>query len=126
MTMIGIRFDLRVPGFSASSLAEAYPACLDMCQWADEHAFDIAVLSEHHGVDDGFMSAPVTLAAAISSARCVESGRPSSCFANVCSSASPTASGSVIATAPLRSASVRRPSASSSASGFPCVSSSSL
>jgi alkanesulfonate monooxygenase SsuD/methylene tetrahydromethanopterin reductase-like flavin-dependent oxidoreductase (luciferase family) len=65
MTMIGIRFDLRVPAFSASSLAEAYPACLDMCQWGDERGFDIAVLSEHHGVEDGFMSSPVTLAAAI-------------------------------------------------------------
>jgi alkanesulfonate monooxygenase SsuD/methylene tetrahydromethanopterin reductase-like flavin-dependent oxidoreductase (luciferase family) len=65
MTMIGIRFDLRAPTFGTTTSAELYTACLDMCGWADEHAFDIAVLSEHHGVDDGFMSSPVTLAAAI-------------------------------------------------------------
>ncbi len=65
MTMIGIRFDLRAPTFGTTTSAELYTACLDMCAWADDHAFDIAVLSEHHGVDDGFMSSPVTLAAAI-------------------------------------------------------------
>ncbi len=65
MTMIGIRFDLRAPTFGTTTHAESYPACLDMCQWADERGFDIAVLSEHHGVEDGFMSSPATLAAAI-------------------------------------------------------------
>ena len=29
------------------------------------HGFDVVALSEHHGVDDGYMSAPITLAAAI-------------------------------------------------------------
>ncbi len=65
MTMIGIRFDLRVPPFAEVTHAEQYAACLDMCAWADELGFDIVVLSEHHGVDDGYMSSPVTLAAAI-------------------------------------------------------------
>ncbi len=65
MTMLGIRFDLRVPPFAGVTHADQYAACLDMCEWADERGFDIAVLSEHHGVDDGYMSAPVTLAAAI-------------------------------------------------------------
>lgn len=65
MTMIGIRFDLRVPPFSSATHAEQYAACLEQCEWADRVGFDIAVLSEHHGVDDGYMSAPVTLAAAI-------------------------------------------------------------
>lgn len=63
--MIGIRFDLRVPSFATTTHAEIYQACLDMCAWADGIGADIAVLSEHHGVDDGFMSSPVTLAAAI-------------------------------------------------------------
>jgi len=65
MTMIGIRFDLRVPSFSKATHAEQYAACLDQCAWADEAGLDVAVLSEHHGVDDGYMSSPVTLAAAI-------------------------------------------------------------
>jgi alkanesulfonate monooxygenase SsuD/methylene tetrahydromethanopterin reductase-like flavin-dependent oxidoreductase (luciferase family) len=68
MAMVGIRFDLRVPSFSKTTHAEQYAACLDMCRWADDLELDICVLSEHHGVDDGFMSAPVTLAAAIAGA----------------------------------------------------------
>ena len=65
MAMIGIRFDLRVPPFATSTHAGLYRACLDMCGFADEAGFDVAVLSEHHGVDDGYLPAPVTLAAAI-------------------------------------------------------------
>jgi alkanesulfonate monooxygenase SsuD/methylene tetrahydromethanopterin reductase-like flavin-dependent oxidoreductase (luciferase family) len=65
MAMVGIRFDLRVPPFATTTHAEMYKACLDQCEWADQLGLDIVVLSEHHGVDDGFMSAPVTLAAAV-------------------------------------------------------------
>jgi len=63
--MVGIRFDLRVPPFATTTHAEMYRACLDQCEWADRLGLDIVVLSEHHGVSDGFMSAPVTVAAAI-------------------------------------------------------------
>ncbi|MEW6269425.1 MAG: LLM class flavin-dependent oxidoreductase [Thermodesulfobacteriota bacterium] len=65
MVMIGIRYDLRVPPFSPATHAEQYAACLDQCAWADDRGLDVVVLSEHHGVDDGYMSSPVTLAAAI-------------------------------------------------------------
>jgi hypothetical protein len=65
MAMVGIRFDLRVPSFAKATHAEMYRACLDQSEWADRLGLDIVVLSEHHGVDDGFMSSPVTLAAAI-------------------------------------------------------------
>jgi alkanesulfonate monooxygenase SsuD/methylene tetrahydromethanopterin reductase-like flavin-dependent oxidoreductase (luciferase family) len=63
--MVGIRFDLRVPSFAKTTHAEMYKACLDQAEWADRLGLDILVLSEHHGVEDGFMSSPVTLAAAI-------------------------------------------------------------
>lgn len=65
MAMVGIRFDLRVPSFARTTHADMYRACLDQSEWADRLGLDILVLSEHHGVDDGFMSSPVTLAAAI-------------------------------------------------------------
>ena len=65
MTMLGLRYDLRAPDFAGVSHAELYAACLEQCAWADARGFDVVALSEHHGVDDGFMAAPVTLAAAI-------------------------------------------------------------
>lgn len=65
MASFGIRFDLRIPAISTSSFPEAYRACLDMAAWADERGADVIVLSEHHGIDDGYLSSPVTLAAAI-------------------------------------------------------------
>jgi len=65
MATIGIRFDLRVPPGSTAHHADAYRACLEMSAWADERGADLIVLSEHHGVDDGYLSSPVTLAAAI-------------------------------------------------------------
>jgi alkanesulfonate monooxygenase SsuD/methylene tetrahydromethanopterin reductase-like flavin-dependent oxidoreductase (luciferase family) len=65
MMMIGIRFDLRAPAFAGVNLADQYAACLDMCAWAEEHGVDLCVLSEHHGIADGYLSSPVTLAAAI-------------------------------------------------------------
>ena len=65
MAMVGIRFDLRVPPFAKTTHAELYAACLEQCAWADANKLDVAVLSEHHGVDDGYLPAPLTLAAAI-------------------------------------------------------------
>ena len=65
MTMLGLRYDLRAPAFAGVTHAELYAACLDQCAWAEARGFDVVALSEHHGVDDGYMSAPVTLAAAI-------------------------------------------------------------
>ncbi len=65
MTMLGLRYDLRTPAFAGVTHAELYAACLEQCAWADARGFDVVALSEHHGVDDGYMSAPVTLAAAI-------------------------------------------------------------
>jgi alkanesulfonate monooxygenase SsuD/methylene tetrahydromethanopterin reductase-like flavin-dependent oxidoreductase (luciferase family) len=65
MVTIGIRFDLRCPSFASPTHADLYAACLDQCVWADEIGADVVVLSEHHGIDDGFLPAPLTLAAAI-------------------------------------------------------------
>src|SRR4029453_9638246 len=63
--MVGLRFDLRVPAFAKTTPARPYAACLQRCEWADDRGFDAIAISEHHGVADGYMSSPVTLAAAI-------------------------------------------------------------
>lgn len=65
MAMSVIRFDLRAPGFTPAQTRDLYATALDMAAWADEHGFDMCVLSEHHGADDGYMTSPVTLAGAV-------------------------------------------------------------
>jgi alkanesulfonate monooxygenase SsuD/methylene tetrahydromethanopterin reductase-like flavin-dependent oxidoreductase (luciferase family) len=65
MISIAVRYDLRIPPFASTTHAEQYAACLEQCAFADERGFDVVVLSEHHGVEDGFLPAPVTMAAAV-------------------------------------------------------------
>src|SRR5947208_6916701 len=60
-----MRFDLRVPDISPATPAEQYAAALEMSRWADGHDFTSVVLSEHHGVDDGYVPAPLAMAAAV-------------------------------------------------------------
>jgi alkanesulfonate monooxygenase SsuD/methylene tetrahydromethanopterin reductase-like flavin-dependent oxidoreductase (luciferase family) len=60
-----MRQDFRAPEFSPASRTELYAAALDMFTWADEHGFDMLVLSEHHGLDDGWLPAPLTIAPAV-------------------------------------------------------------
>jgi len=61
MAMNILRFDMRAPGFSPAASRELYAATLDMASWADEKGFDLITLSEHHGTDDGYLSAPLPL-----------------------------------------------------------------
>jgi alkanesulfonate monooxygenase SsuD/methylene tetrahydromethanopterin reductase-like flavin-dependent oxidoreductase (luciferase family) len=58
-----LRFDLRVPPVATTTHDQLYREAMDMVGWADERGFMGIVLSEHHGVDDGYMSSPLTLAA---------------------------------------------------------------
>jgi alkanesulfonate monooxygenase SsuD/methylene tetrahydromethanopterin reductase-like flavin-dependent oxidoreductase (luciferase family) len=65
MTMISLRYDFRNrPGGPATHDA-LFQACLDQCAWGEEHGIDMVVISEHHGSPDGYLPAPLTLAAAI-------------------------------------------------------------
>ena len=63
--VLTMRFDLRVPDISPATPAEQYAACLEMSTWADGHDFTSVVLSEHHGVDDGYLPAPLAMAGAV-------------------------------------------------------------
>ena len=65
MAVPTLRFDLRRTPFAETSQADLYVAALDMCAWADERGFPSVVVSEHHGVRDGYCPAPLVLAAAI-------------------------------------------------------------
>ncbi|WP_068272214.1 LLM class flavin-dependent oxidoreductase [Aldersonia kunmingensis] len=62
--MFTLRFDLRAPAFGAPA-ADLYAAAIDMCAWSESRGAALAVLSEHHGADDGHLPAPTLLASAI-------------------------------------------------------------
>lgn len=65
MPFVTVRYDLRVPKFATTTHTAQYSACLEQCAWADEHGFDSVVLSEHHGVEDGYLPSPLVLAGAV-------------------------------------------------------------
>lgn len=60
-----MRQDFRAPAFGPATSRDIYAAALEQFRWADAHGFDYLVLSEHHGLDDGWMPAPLTIAAAV-------------------------------------------------------------
>jgi len=59
-----MRFDLRAPA-SGAPARELYAAALDMAEWGERHGCAAVQVSEHHGADDGYLPAPLVLAAAI-------------------------------------------------------------
>lgn len=63
MTILTMRHDLRAPAFGPATSREIYAAAIEQVRWADRHGFQFAVLSEHHGLDDGWVPAPLTMAA---------------------------------------------------------------
>jgi alkanesulfonate monooxygenase SsuD/methylene tetrahydromethanopterin reductase-like flavin-dependent oxidoreductase (luciferase family) len=65
MTLLAMRHDFRAPADGSTSPADIYTAAMDQFRWADEHGFNLAVVSEHHGMRDGWLPAPLTAAAAV-------------------------------------------------------------
>jgi len=65
MAQICMRQDFRAPAFGPASSREIYQAALDQYEWADRNGFDLLVLSEHHGIDDGWQPAPLTIAGVV-------------------------------------------------------------
>lgn len=63
--MFRMRFDMRAPGRSPEEVARLYQAALEMSAWADERGCQAIAVSEHHASEDGFLPAPLTMAAAI-------------------------------------------------------------
>jgi len=65
MAQLALRFDFRNRADGPTATADLYQACLEMCEWGDRLGLDYAVMSEHHGADDGFLPAPLTMAGLI-------------------------------------------------------------
>jgi alkanesulfonate monooxygenase SsuD/methylene tetrahydromethanopterin reductase-like flavin-dependent oxidoreductase (luciferase family) len=62
MPLLTMRHDFRAPAFGPASMAEIYSTALEQFRWADQKGWDFAVVSEHHGIDDGWLPAPITIA----------------------------------------------------------------
>src|SRR4051812_29449062 len=58
-----MRFDLRSP--DPTLAPTLYRGALDMCEWAEGRGCLAAVVCEHHGSPDGYLPAPLLMAAAI-------------------------------------------------------------
>ena len=65
MVDFGLRYALRQPDWVKTDLADRYAACVEQCVWADKLGFSKVMLSEHHGVSDGYLPSPFVLAGAI-------------------------------------------------------------
>jgi alkanesulfonate monooxygenase SsuD/methylene tetrahydromethanopterin reductase-like flavin-dependent oxidoreductase (luciferase family) len=62
--MFTLRFDMRAPSW-AGPAGDLYAAAIDMCGWAETRGAVLAVLSEHHGAEDGHLPTPLILASAV-------------------------------------------------------------
>ncbi len=68
MALFIARYDLRSPGGTPAETADLYHTALDQAAWCERHGFDMLVLSEHHGVEDGYLPSPLVLASAMAAA----------------------------------------------------------
>lgn len=62
--MFTMRFDMRAPSFGAPT-SELYAAALDMASWAESRGGLMAIVCEHHTMDDGYLPSPLVLATAL-------------------------------------------------------------
>lgn len=62
--MFSLRFDMRAPADGAPA-PELYRAALDMAGWADRNGALAITLCEHHASPDGYLPAPLVMAAAV-------------------------------------------------------------
>ena len=63
--MFLLRFDMRAPSWSPSTPEALYQTALEMAEWAEHHGGIQLVVSEHHGVEDNYLPAPLVLASAM-------------------------------------------------------------
>ena len=72
---VGLYFDLRNPPAWAANTARLYGFALEMCEEADRLGVHSLWFSEHHMFEDGYLTQPLTFAAAAAArTRCARLG----------------------------------------------------
>ncbi len=64
MTVFAARYDLRCPSIGTTTREDVYATAVAQATYCDAAGFDTLALSEHHGVDDGYLPAPLLVATA--------------------------------------------------------------
>jgi len=67
MTLLIARYDFRLPPGASTPREDLYATALEQARYCEDRGFTALVLSEHHGVDDGYLPSPLVLAAAMAS-----------------------------------------------------------
>ncbi len=62
--MFLLRFDMRAPAIGAPT-TELYAAALEMAAWSESRGALMAVVCEHHAMEDGYLPSPLVLATAL-------------------------------------------------------------
>lgn len=62
--MFILRFDFRLGPQSDATMGELYRTSLEMCEWGEANGAMMAMFSEHHSANDGYLPSPVVMAAA--------------------------------------------------------------
>lgn len=62
--MFLLRFDFRLAPASPASMGELYRTSLEMCEWGEANGAMLALFSEHHASDDGYLPSPLVIAGA--------------------------------------------------------------
>ncbi len=65
LSLFTLRFDMRCPPEGPAGSEELYAAALEMAAWGETHGCLQAIVSEHHASPDGYLPAPLILAAAL-------------------------------------------------------------
>jgi alkanesulfonate monooxygenase SsuD/methylene tetrahydromethanopterin reductase-like flavin-dependent oxidoreductase (luciferase family) len=63
--MLGLRYDLRLPGADSARRKRHMDVALDQIEWAENLGFGSVTLSEHHGSSDGYLPSPIVFGAAV-------------------------------------------------------------
>lgn len=68
MAIFALRYDFRLPSGDAAARTTLFRTAIQQTAHAEAHGFTSVAVSEHHGVDDGYLPSPLLAASALAAA----------------------------------------------------------